>query len=407
MLRYRRNGNGRQNPTGSTCSVVGNGYASAYANFAKYGSIVWLAVAIILLWIVPVGLCESNAEHVLQDVPDMSEAVKIGEELGIDVKKIMSDLLFGETDWKWMDIPAALNSAKRFIFEDLRMLASGLAVPFVMSFLMRTMLDRGKGASPVFNLICRGSCVSAVSVSLYTLSEIAADVMDGALRCSEAIMPAIVSASALVGQQFTGMGHTAAASVCSTLIQLYLKKWGLTLSISVAGIAIAGNLAERIRLSRLHGALRDLFQWSVGLLMVGYMGMLTIQGKLGSVRDGTGIRTAKFAIESIVPIIGGNVSDSLGSLIITGVTIKNIIGMVGIILVTTAALTPLLRIAGIVFALKLASALCEPFGDELQASMLSKSAEVGEMMLVAAGTASLLCALMMGSCLSTAGNVVQ
>ena len=134
---------------------------------------------------------------------------------------------------------------------------------------------------------------------------------------------------------------------------------------------------------------------------------MTIQGRLGAGRDSVAARTARYAIESLVPVIGGNVSDSLDSLLSTAFSVKNALGATGLALLIAASFAPVVRIALTSLALKVVSAVSEPLGDDGLTAMAAQFAGAAEMLLVACLAALLLCAMLTGSCMSAAGNVVR
>ena len=89
----------------------------------------------------------------------------------------------------------------------------------------------------------------------------------------------------------------------------------MTLAISAAAIAAAGNMAEGISLERLFRLNRQTAQTLSGVLVAAFMGMTALGVRMGAARDGAMVRTAHFAIESVVPVVGGSVSESLDALL--------------------------------------------------------------------------------------------
>lgn len=367
-------------------------------------------VAVLLAWLISPACSSSRAlaeaEQAILGALELDALEEAGDSAGFDVSGTLSRLLAGD-----LDPPAALaemaGGAVRAVAGDLGGLAASLAVPVAVSLLARLALPGGASARRTVRFVCRAASVAALAGCYAQLAGQAEALMDEILRCSDALAPAMIAAVALSGAETTAAALTPMSAVCADLIQNLLCRWGIALSSAAAGIAIAGNLSDGIPLKRLYGLFRQVMQWGTGLLLAAFFGALTIQGRLGAGRDSVAARTARYAIESLVPVIGGNVSDSLDSLLSTAFSVKNALGATGLALLIAASFAPVVRIALTSLALKVVSAVSEPLGDDGLTAMAAQFAGAAELLLVACLAALLLCAMLTGSCMSAAGNVVR
>ena len=60
---------------------------------------------------------------------------------------------------------------------------------------------------------------------------------------------------------------------------------------------------------------------------------MAIQGLTGSTYDGVTLRTAKFAMDKFVPVVGGMFSGTMDTLIGCSLVVKNGVGVMGLILI--------------------------------------------------------------------------
>lgn len=366
-----------------------------------------LAAAALVALLSPLAVrAQAEAEQAILDALELDALEAAGEAAGLDVAEMLSSLISGD-----LAPPDALSAlaegAAASVAGDAAALAASLAPPVAVSLLARLALPSGTGARRMVRFVCRAAAVAALAGAYARLSGVAEALMDDILRCSDALAPAMIAAVALSGAETTAAALTPMSAVCADLIENLLCRWGLALSGAAAGVAIAGNLSDAVPLKRLYGLFRQIMQWGTGLLLAAFFGALTIQGRLGAGRDSVATRTARYAIESIVPVIGGNVSDSLDALLSTAFLVKNALGATGLALLAAASLAPVARIALTSLALKLASAIAEPLGDDGLTAMTAQFAGAAEMLLVACLAALLLCAMLAGGCMSAAGNVVR
>ena len=90
---------------------------------------------------------------------------------------------------------------------------------------------------------------------------------------------------------------------------------------------------------------------------------MTIQGVAASSFDGVTARTAKYAVDNLIPIIGGFLSDAVDTIIGCSLLIKNAGGAFGLFFLFIIILFPLIKIVALILIYKLSSAMIEPIAD--------------------------------------------
>jgi stage III sporulation protein AE len=120
--------------------------------------------------------------------------------------------------------------------------------------------------------------------------------------------------------------------------------------------------------------------------------------------DGISIRTAKFALDKLVPIVGGMVSGTVDTMLGCAVLAKNAVGVAAILIAFSIICLPLLRIAAGMLAFRLAAAACEPIADPRLPKMLEALAEVLTYLFAAAVSLSVMFIITVGLIIST-GNI--
>lgn len=345
-------------------------------------------------------------EQAILDALELGELNQFALEQGVSLEDVLGRILSGETSLSenWS---ALADPVKRAAEEEIKGVGAALILPMAVLLTLKLALPGRAAARRTAGYVCRAASIAALSRAFVRMSGVAQGLMENLLRCSDLLTPAMITATTLSGAESTAAFLTPMSGVCANLIQNLLSRWGIALSAAAAGIAIAGNLAEGVRLKRLHGLFRQTLNWSAGLMMTAFMGILSIQGRLGGARDSAAARTTRYAIESIVPVIGGNVSESLESLLSTATIVKNALGASGLALLLCLCLVPLGRLGFSALFLKAVSAMAEPLGDDGMTALTAQFADAVEMLLVVCTAAAVLCALLVGSCMAAAGGILH
>lgn len=150
--------------------------------------------------------------------------------------------------------------------------------------------------------------------------------------------------------------------------------------------SIVGNLSNNVKLDKFVEFLQGSFKWTIGLCFTIFLGFVSIQGIMAGAFDGLSVRTAKYAIKSYIPVVGGYVSDGLSIIMASSSLIKNAVGGVGLFLLLSVIVSPIINIALFVLCLKFVAGIIEPIGDKKIAnfvSSLSKSMSLLIALLVA------------------------
>lgn len=124
-------------------------------------------------------------------------------------------------------------------------------------------------------------------------------------------------------------------------------------------IGVLSNISDRIQLKNLTDLSRKIIIFTITGFFTIFIGLLTIYG-ISNKMDGISIRTAKFAIDSAVPIVGKFLSDSVDAVIGSINILKNGIGIVGLIVLGFIILLPMIKLGVVLLAYNLTSAIIEP-----------------------------------------------
>jgi len=109
---------------------------------------------------------------------------------------------------------------------------------------------------------------------------------------------------------------------------------------------------------------------------------MSVQGVNAAALDGVSIRTAKFAMDRFIPIVGGMFADTVDTLVGCSLVVHNALGVLGLLLVLGALLMPLIRVVMTLFLYRTAAALLEPVSNSPLCRTIGSYADVFQLLFV-------------------------
>ena len=142
-----------------------------------------------------------------------------------------------------------------------------------------------------------------------------------------------------------------------------------------AVLSVAGNVGDRNGISGFVKIVKSATKWIMALVITVFTGINAIYGFATPALDAVGTRTLKFAVGSLVPIVGGFLSDTLDTVTASGAVVKNAVGASGIVMLCIICIPPIIKLGIMQMMFKLISAITEPISDRRISGMLW---EIGE-----------------------------
>jgi stage III sporulation protein AE len=176
----------------------------------------------------------------------------------------------------------------------------------------------------------------------------------------------------------------------TTGISIFYRSFVLPLIIVLTVFTLINHFSSTIKLSGFCSLLKSIVKWGIGIGLTVFIGIVAIQGLLGSSFDGVSIKTAKFTIDKFVPIVGGLFAQSVDVVISCTLLIKNAVGIAGIIIIAGIVISPALAILAHYFLFKLTGAVLEPITGGEMGKFVQDAADVLMMLFVAVMAAAIM-----------------
>ena len=218
--------------------------------------------------------------------------------------------------------------------------------------------------SSVVYFVCFSLIVILVFKSVFELVNATKVTLNSISNQIQLIFPILLTLITSIGGVATAGIYQPAMTVLSTVISELFISVLMPIFIFSFVFNIIGNISPNIKLKKFTKFFNSLFKWIVGSVFAVFISFLTIQGITAISSDNISIKTAKFALKSYVPILGGYLSDGVSLIMASSVLVKNGIGATGLILLFSTILSPVLKIAIFILGLKLMAGILEPLSEK-------------------------------------------
>ncbi len=207
---------------------------------------------------------------------------------------------------------------------------------------------------------------------------------------AEIIFPILLVLMTASGGKTSSAMYQPLLSIIATSIISIFSGVVITLITTILILTILNNLVKDVKLNKLIDFCSSLVKWIIGATFTIFLGYTTILGVIAGGKDNISIKTAKYAINNLVPIVGGYLSSSFEIFRAGSVLLKNSLGVVGLIIVMIIALVPAIKMILHNLLLKFSSGLIEITGENSIANLLSDLTKVFNFLLASLMTVFLM-----------------
>lgn len=128
-------------------------------------------------------------------------------------------------------------------------------------------------------------------------------------------------------------------------------------------LQFASNISEDYKISKLTKLVNQIVLWIQGILVTVFIGILTIRGMTTNTLDAVTAKTAKFAIDNFIPIVGKALSDAVATVAGYSLLLKNALSSLGLFIIIIIVIIPIIKVFIMSLLYKFTAALLEPICD--------------------------------------------
>lgn len=273
-----------------------------------------------------------------------------------------------------------INLAKEDLLREIRASASDItvllslsAISAMVSVLNGAFGNKSSGETAFF------ACFTLMSVSAIKCFTVT---LGYGMEVIEAMSGFITKLSPLLSVALISCGAVTSAaafhpvlSAAVYIITIVVEKCLMPLISFGAVLSIAGNASDKVQLSGFCRVVKSAARWIMAAVVTLFTGISAIYGFSAPALDAVSAKTVKFAVGSLVPVVGSFLSDTVETVVSGTRLMKNAVGVSGIIVVCVICVVPMLKIGVMQLMLRLTAAVVEPLTDTRVSKMLWEVSE--------------------------------
>ena len=320
----------------------------------------WFLIVSILMLILPVSALDLEAPR----VPDRYSAYMPSEpqNLGEGLLELLRDGLF----YFRPDLKEAVSIC----------LSVGVVIIFASMFqnfpgVSQRYMDLG--AIGGISLLLLQGTNSMIHLGVDTVEEISA--------YGKLLLPVLATSMAAQGGVTSSAALYGATVFCGSIFSGIISSLLPTLVICYLCLGIANGVTDSEMIKRFQVGMKSFMTWSLKTVLYLYTGYMTVTGVVSGTTDAAALKATKLTISSMIPVVGGILSDASETILVSATTVKNAVGIYGLWAIAAIWMGPLLKIGTHYLMLKALAAFTTIFaGKKISALIDSFSGAMGHIL---------------------------
>lgn len=237
--------------------------------------------------------------------------------------------------------------------------AARLSAAVIASALLISLLRTFSGVSKAMvNL------AGAVMISVQLLSaansmlQLGCETINELSNYGKLLIPVMAAALAAQGAVTSSAALYGGTAIFDAVLSGLIARLFTPLVLIFVIIGIASCALGDETLKKLQDMAKGFVTWSLKTILIGYTAYMGITGVVSGTTDAAALKAAKLTISTVVPVVGGILSDASEAVLVSVGTMKNAAGVYGILAAAAIVLDPFLKIATHYLLLKGTGAVC-------------------------------------------------
>lgn len=335
---------------------------------------------------------DKNIDDQLNNI-DFGELDNIFNNLDEEAKGLFNSTSFYDKVMAVLNGELSTDSSSFFqyifnlFFDNLLKFVPLLALIVVVSILcsfVGQLSPTGKTSSinKVVYFACFGIIIVLLSTTLKDVITNSSNTILSIQKQMEVIFPILLVMLTSVGGVSTSATMQPMVGILSSGVIYLFNAFVLPIFVFSVIFTIVANLSNEVKLDKFNKFFSSLFKWVIGGIFTIFLAIIAIKGLTASSIDGISIKTAKFALKTYIPILGGYLSDGFNLILASSMLIKNAVGGVGLLLFLLTIIAPIVNLVVLSLGLKLVAAIVEPISDNKIPNFIYSVANLLTMLIV-------------------------
>lgn len=227
--------------------------------------------------------------------------------------------------------------------------------------------------------------LACLSLIILILSSMLVSIISSATQCIvrirkqvEIITPILITLTVLTGGSASGAVFQPSALFLSSGAIEIVNGLIFPATIAVILLNFMSKLNPQISFTGVSSLIKSVMKWVIGLTVAVFGLFITVQSSASSLFNGIFFKVTKYLVGNSVPIVGNFLSAGVDMVVMAGSIVRSSVGVLGIIMLLSEIIQPVLLLAAFSIMLKVCGAIVQPLGEKVNYSLfadLSKDVE--------------------------------
>ncbi len=248
-----------------------------------------------------------------------------------------------------------------------------------------------KGKTPDYTVMAGALGIMAVSAgNVHTFLEEAKTVVETLGAFSKTLLPALAAAAAASGMPALGTAGYAVTAFFMDVLVTVAEHAAVPLVYGFAALSFGAAALDNEGLRAGAKLMRTVVIGFLTVLMLTFTIFLTTAGAITGTADATATKLTKTAISTVLPVVGGIVSDAAAAVVNGAGMMKNSVGLFGLLAVCGVCVLPVVKLVIHTLTYRLAGAFAAAVAEPRLSGLISAIGEAVGMMLGIAGACAMM-----------------
>lgn len=197
---------------------------------------------------------------------------------------------------------------------------------------------------PVVTMATSLAMTSVLFSDLHGMLSLCTQTLEQTAVFSNTMLPVMAGAITLSGAPITASATQSITMLALSLITEFISSVLVPAICAYISIITVNAALSHDLLDNLAQFIKWITTSSLKLILTVFIAYLSISGAISGSVDAVAVKTAKFAVSGSVPVVGGIISDATESMLAGMVTVKNSLGIIGMLGVTAICIIPFLQV---------------------------------------------------------------
>ncbi len=225
-------------------------------------------------------------------------------------------------------------------------LRSGILLVLVVLLcaLLDGMKDKGEDGLDAASVAGALAVTAIAAIDVNSLIGMGRETLGYMSEFSAVLLPILTAAAAAGGAPVSASARQVATGVFSSALMGLISGILIPLVYGYIAACTAYAALGNEGLKRLGGMVKWAVTWTLTVLLLLFVGYLTVSGAIAGTTDAVTVKAAKFTLSSAVPVVGGILSDAAETVLAGAAILRNAVGVFGMLTILATCLAPFLTL---------------------------------------------------------------